>query len=266
MRKIDVEELKTVQIQILDVVSEFCENNAIHYWIDSGTLLGAIRHKGYIPWDDDIDVGMLRKDFDCFVEEFNKNNGRYKCCTIENTPDFPYAFAKVMDTRTALYEPNKEQGVKININIDVFPYDNAPEDAAQLKIMYDRRDKNINWYRRRALPKWSAGNKLKRTIRYALCLLLSPIPKKVFIDRINQNIRRYDKTDTGYVGNFTSDSRILCSKHVFDDFIDVEFEGKMYKAPQGYDLWLKSFYGDYMELPPVDKRISKHHFDAYVED
>ena len=77
MRKIKVEELKKIQIQILDIVDTYCRNNNVNYWIDSGTLLGAVRHKGYIPWDDDIDLGMLRKDYEVFVEKFNKSNNRY---------------------------------------------------------------------------------------------------------------------------------------------------------------------------------------------
>lgn len=266
MRKIEVEELKKIQIQILDVVDTYCRNNKVNYWIDTGTLLGAVRHKGYIPWDDDIDLGMLRKDYEVFVEKFNKSNNRYKCCTMENTYDFPFAFAKVMDTETVLYEPNKEEGIKLSINIDIFVYDNAPDDVEQLKAMYDDRDKNINWYRRRILPKWTSGSKIKKIIRYIFCLLLKIVPRHFFVNKINKNIKQYDETDTGYVGNFTSDSKILCSKEAFDSFIDIEFEGKKYKAPIGYDKWLRAFYGDYMQLPPVEKRVSRHSFEAYVKE
>ena len=265
MRKIDVEELKKVQIQILDVVNDYCKNNNVNYWIDSGTLLGAVRHKGYIPWDDDIDLGMLRKDYEIFVDKFNKSNSRYKCCTMDNTMNFPFSFAKVMDTETVLYEPNKKEGIKLNINIDIFVYDNAPENPEKLKEMYDNRDKNINWYRRRILPKWASGSRTKKIIRYIFCLLLKIIPRQFFVDKINNNIKQYDEIETGYVGNFTADSRILCSKEVFDSFIDMEFEGKKYKAPIGYDKWLKSFYGDYMKLPPLEKRVSRHNFEAYVQ-
>ena len=77
MRKVELEELRKIQISILDVVADFCEKHKINYWIDSGTLLGAIRHKGYIPWDDDIDIGMLREDYDKFKKLFNQYNDRY---------------------------------------------------------------------------------------------------------------------------------------------------------------------------------------------
>ena len=139
MREILLDELKKTQIEILDVVDTFCRENNINYWLDSGTLLGAIRHGGYIPWDDDIDIGMLRKDYDIFLKKFNEKNERYKVYSIENNKNFPYPFGKVLDTHTILYEPN-EQGVKLSVNIDVFIYDNAPNDDKIINKMYKKRD------------------------------------------------------------------------------------------------------------------------------
>ena len=84
MKNISVEELKSVQIAILDVVSKYCDEHGIRYWLDGGTLLGAVRHKGYIPWDDDIDLGMLRPDFDRFIHEFNRYDSRYVVGCVES--------------------------------------------------------------------------------------------------------------------------------------------------------------------------------------
>lgn len=139
MREILLDELKDRQIAILDVVDAFCRENNINYWLDSGTLLGAIRHGGYIPWDDDIDIGMLRPDYDRFLAMFNKFNKQYQVSSVENDINFPYPFGKVLDTHTVLYEPN-EQGVKLAINIDIFVYDNAPEDDKLVERMYRKRD------------------------------------------------------------------------------------------------------------------------------
>lgn len=264
MRKIDVDELKQLQLQILDQVSAYCERENIHYWIDCGTLLGAIRHKGFIPWDDDIDIGMLREDYDKFVAGFNKANDRYQCWTMDNMPDFPFSFAKVMDVKTELYEPNKKGGIKLCVNIDVFPYDNAPEDEQSLNQIYDKRDRHDALHRRRTLPKCGEDGQIKRIVRYILYMFLQIIPRQYLIDRINNNVKKYKDIETHYVGNFTSYARILCRKEVFDSFIDVEFEGKKYKAPVGYDTWLKAFYGDYMKLPPEEQQVSNHKFEAYV--
>lgn len=126
MKQMTIDEVKKVQLQILSHVAKFCDENGICYWIDSGTLLGAIRHKGYIPWDDDIDIGMLREDYDRFSEIFNKANSTYHFLCIENTPDFYLPHGKVCDSETILYEPD-ENGYKSAVNIDIFVYDNAPE-------------------------------------------------------------------------------------------------------------------------------------------
>ena len=118
MKPIDVYELKRIQLEILDNVMKFCDENDINCWLNGGTLLGAIRHKGYIPWDDDIDLGMLRKDYEKFRQLFNVNNTRYKLVCFDDDTEFLYPFGKVIDTSTILYEPD-ENGIKLAVNIDI---------------------------------------------------------------------------------------------------------------------------------------------------
>ena len=264
MKKIDIDELRRIQIQILNQVSAYCEQENIQYWLDCGTLLGAIRHKGFIPWDDDIDIGMLREDYDRFVAGFNQSSDRYQCWTMRNIYDFPFVFAKVMDIKTELYEPNKNNGIKMCINIDVFPYDNAPGNEQVLNDMYNKSKKYTLWFRRRVLPRWGDERQIKRIVRYIVYMLLQIIPRQYFVDKINDNLMKYKNVETDYIGNFTSETRIFCNKEIFDSFIDVEFEGKKYKAPVGYDAWLRAFYGDYMKLPPEEQQVLYHRFEAYV--
>lgn len=265
MRRVLGEELKEIQLQILDVVAAFCEQNGIQYWIDNGTLLGAIRHRGYIPWDDDIDVGMLREDYDRFSSSFNCNNKRYQFVCIENTSDFYLPHGKVCDTSTVLYEPDKN-GNKLAINIDIFVYDNAPDDDEELKKMYVQRDKLRLIHARQKFSSPQEENIAKRVLKlllrtgYRICFSKNSIEKMV------ENSKKYAACETARVGNFTSYTRMVCNKRVFSSFVDVEFEGRRYKAPVGYDEWLRSFYGDYMKLPPEEKRVSHHTFEAFVID
>ena len=266
-KEIKVEELKKIQIGILDYVDDFCKKNNINYWIDTGTLLGAVRHKGYIPWDDDIDIGMLREDYDRFIKLYDNNKDEYyKFYCYENNKDWSFSFGKVLDTRTVLYEPNEEMGIKISVYIDVFVYDNIPENIRKQKMMYKRRNLflklNVGQLFKKSIdPKKEKYNFL----RYPLYYILNLFPKSYFVKKNIENCKKYYNIKTNYVGNFTSKSVIVCNKKIFDSFIELEFEGKKYPAPIGYDEWLKAFYGNYMELPPKEKQISNHKFVSYYK-
>lgn len=265
MREMTLDEVKRTQMEILDFTADFCERNGICYWIDSGTLLGAIRHKGYIPWDDDIDIGMLREDYDRFVKAFRDDCGRFRLLCTENDPGFYLPHGKVCDTSTVLYEPD-ENGFKLAVNVDVFVYDNAPDDDKELEKMYDARDR----YRRictiKSLCVGGEKNAVKRILKQLRRVAYRMFFPGISVQSMIDNSKKHASEETGRVGNFTAFTRMSCSKKVFDSFIDVEFEEKMYKAPIGYDEWLTSFYGNYMELPPVEKRVAHHLYKAYTEE
>lgn len=267
MQKLTTDDLKEIQVEILDAVNAFCKEHDIHYWLDSGTLLGAIRHKGYIPWDDDIDIGMLRPDFERFLQEFSKesDDGRYYVICNELDSTCPYPYAKVMDRQTLLYEPD-ETGLKLCVNIDLFVYDNAPADDRACKRMYDRRDayRSMDLLQNRMI---GGHGLVKDFVVFWGYHIFRHFPTGCFAAKMSENARQYENQQTGYVGNFTSYTRIMSAIHIFDSFVSVPFEGKMYDAPAGYDEWLTDFYGDYMQLPPEEKRIAHHMFVGYrLED
>ena len=263
MRPILCDELKQRQLEILDAVAAFCEENEIAYWIDCGTLLGAIRHKGYIPWDDDIDIGMLRPDFERFSALFNKENKRFCFSTIDYDENFLYSHGKVMDTETVLYEPDRK-GIKLAVNVDIFVYDNAPDSDEATKKQYDKRDIYRKLHGVRVWKHTPNGNLIRRMAVRFMRILVKPFPKNYFMKKMSENAKLYKDTPTRRVGDFTSFTRMTCDKSVFDSFIYAEFEGKNYRIPQGYDAWLKAFYGDYMKLPPEEERVTHHSFEAYA--
>ena len=266
MKEINLKELRKIQLEILDNVDNFCKKHNINYWLDCGTLLGAVRHSGYIPWDDDIDIGMLREDYDKFLTQYNKNNKRYQLFAVENSDDYYFAFGKVIDTNTVLYEPDEKTGIKCGVYIDIFVYDNAPDDDEKVQKMYDKRDYYNKLRIAQLYPNlYDHESLFKKTIRFFVNIYLKFLPKNYYTTKVVENSKRYMNQKTKRVGNFTSASRIICDKHIFDSFTEVTFEKRKYPAPKGYDAWLKSFYGDYMKLPPKEKQISNHQFKAYYK-
>ena len=267
MEKIEVEELKKIQVKILNYVDDFCKKNNINYWLDSGTLLGAVRHKGFIPWDDDIDLGMLREDYNKFMEFFNKdNNSNYKFCCYENNKKWPYPYGKILNTNTIMYEPDEKYGIKSSVFVDLFPYDNIPQDDKEREKAFKKRNlyKKLNNLQRYKSFYIESKNRYN-FIRYPFHLLMKLFPEGYFIKKSIENSKMYNNKESNLVGNFTGTMKQWCDKDVFNSFIELEFEGRKYPAPVGYDKWLTSFYGDYMKLPPIEKRVSHHRFIAYYK-
>lgn len=262
MKELTIDELKEIQLNILKYFAEICEQNDIRYWLEFGTLIGAVRHKGYIPWDDDVDVGMLREDFEKLSAVFNKDSSNYKFYSYDSDPTFPFAYGKIIDENTILIEP----GVESSVYIDIFIFDNAPAQAAKLKKIYDKRDK----YRR--LDRITKGvantgkNPLKKVFAAVVRYKYRKKPQNYFIGKISENSKTYQHIQTGYVGNFLGWKRIIAPVEILQNFILMEFEGCQFKAPAEYDKWLRLYYGDYMQLPPEDQRVSHHEFKAYLKE
>lgn len=261
MRKIGIKEIKLVQLSILSEVASFCDRNEIKYWLDGGTLIGAVRHKGYIPWDDDIDIGMLRADYIKFSNLFNAANKQYRfiSCELGSSP-FPYG--KVIDSNTVLYEPD-ENGFKTSINIDIFPYDDAPCDEKEIKRLFDKRDRYLKLYVLQEgliMP----NKTWKKLIKKISKVILSVIPKGYFAKKEVENAGSYNGRGCSLVGNFCGVTRAICDKTISDETIDAVFEGKFFKIPKRYHEWLTTFYGDYMTLPPEEERVNHGTSVAFV--
>jgi len=267
MRRLSLEEMKEKQLNILSDVAAFCEENRIQYWLDYGTLIGAIRHKGYIPWDDDIDIGMLRPDYDRFMKLYNRKESPYRAYDAETKKGFMIPFGKALDTDTVLYEPD-QSGLKYHINIDIFVYDNIPEDIEEDKKLFAKRDRlrNLEEFRNARIdPKGSVIRKLSLKAKHAVIQL---VPKGYFFREIIRNARKNAGPETGWLGLLTGWdwSFIRFERKMVEKTVDVTFEGRTFKAPADYDGWLRNIYGDYMTLPPEEKRVTHHSFVAYTKD
>lgn len=266
MKEITSSELKKLELDILIHVASFCEKQGIQYWIDYGTLLGAVRHHGFIPWDDDIDIAMRRDQYEQFASTFSDPNGRYVFKRFEDDPNYHYAFGKVLDTNTVLYEPNKKKGLKIAVYIDVFPYDNAPEDDGEFAKLIARRNQNIHLRRLQISEKHNGGKIRSCLVDIFGKILKIILPASILVRKQIELENKYRNVRTKYVCDLGGEGKTRLEKDWLHEFEDIEFEGRFFKAPKEYDKVLTAKYGDYMTLPPVDKRVPIHSFEAYYLD
>lgn len=253
----DIKELRAIQTGILDDIHKFCTANGITYFLSCGTLIGAVRHKGYIPWDDDIDLYMPREDYERFLSSYKDGEGRYLVIDPKAEKHYFYTFAKVVDTRTLLVE-TETAGYRIGVYVDIFPVDYVSDDEAERIRIFKR--KRLLYKIRRC--KISNENYLKSRLAY-YCYRLLPVSVKTIDRMIDRLVVRREPTNT--VANMTEAGPSVAGCLPATDMeasVDIEFEGKMYKTMIGYKDYLSRTYGDYMTLPPVDKRVT-HSFEAY---
>lgn len=256
-KKIELNELKRISLDILVDVADFCEKNDITYFLACGTLLGAIRHKGFIPWDDDVDIMMPRPDYEKFLNTYDSDI--YKLCKPSEGRLY---YAKAYDSRTIKLEEgiDYKKYKPLGIDIDIFPLDGIVNDDNIVNKMYKRECFLEMLLRLSNQPIFYRKNKLKAINR----IIPRIIGSKNIVRMIEKNAKQYDYVKSDYVvrmrrsmNGFTG----ALPKAVYEKCY-VEFEGHNFIAPKGYDEWLQKFFGNYMELPPVEKRVA-HICDCY---
>lgn len=245
-----IDALHVALLEIMDEIDRICRVNDIDYFLDSGSALGAIRHHGFIPWDDDIDVGMTRENYEIFLkvseEELNPN---FFLQTIETDKGYNKLHAKIRKNNTVFMEHKTEnKDMHHGVFIDIFPFDRIP-----IKF-----SKSILWlnesYQRTYHRKVDEG--YTRSIFKSLLskILIGRHPQRSF-DRLCKIFAwRNDRGVVSY--NYFFEEHYIFPKRIFEGIFDVDFEGRKYKLMTGYDEYLRIMYGDYMQLPPVEKRIT----------
>ena len=252
-REILLEERRRIQLDMLEEFQEFCEKKGIKYSLAYGTLIGAIRHKGYIPWDDDVDIMMPLPDMQRLKNEFISDNVKY--CDIDTEKHFEYGFSRLACKKTF-----GKAGVSFKsygVNIDVYPVlsvadtlEERDEYFEKGRLLLNKRLKYIKW---RGLA-----------MSY---LPISTIPGfdrsvREYRDYMMQNSYPYGATNHFFVygGDLSKKERELCTYDfdLFDGLIKVDFEGFKLNAIERYHEYLTYYYGDYMQLPPEEDRIPYH--------
>ena len=264
MRELLLDEIKDIELNLLRSIDEFCRNNQITYYIHAGTLLGAVRHKGFIPWDDDIDICMLREDYNKFKSLVSNENCGFAFICFENEEKYPYVFGKVYDKDTILVESDRN-GASIGIYIDVFPIDNLPN-SMEKAAAFVKRCHSLAWVQMMASD--TKIRRAKTKLRQVVKVMLTPLSKLIGYKKLavilNKKVQKYNVVESKYVSNIVSPNYMhVYEKEWFKETVRIPFETIEVNAPAGYKKLLQTMYGDYMKLPPAEKRVSHHDFKAY---
>lgn len=262
MEKISAEDFKNISFDMLKHFAGLCEKHNLRYVLDYGTLLGAIRHGDFIPWDDDIDVTMPREDYNK-LGEITKTNPRslgeyYRLASYDNEYSVHKAYYNIVDIRTITVSPYRMKRYYYPIWIDVFPMDIMPDDNAQADQIYNECAELAH----AAQACVNAGyGRLKYFRRFKnLINMHNQLAMFKELDRLAQSIKM-----GGRLTQYLCPDRVIDDISYFsyyEDFIPWKFRDTNFRVPRNYDERLTCVYGDYMTLPPVEKRVS-HVTEAY---
>ena len=268
MKKIEEKEAKNILVSILKYFDKFCRDRGFHYSVAGGTLIGALRHKGFIPWDDDIDVFMPREEYTRFLKEFKSE--RYRLFKIEKKSWWYFGSSRITDPTTIVYWDWDNTTPHHGLWLAVLPIDGYPGDKIwnkQLKslLFWDAlvRLKQSPWVDEVSIPR----NIMKKLGQF----MLYPVSNYYIGKKIQSILCKYPIGTTEELGNNATYK--LCKDYIphhfpgdcMDEYIDVEFEGLKVMAMAGYDKYLTKIFGDWRQLPPEDQRVS-HGITAYYID
>ena len=267
MKRLDLHDIKEFELKILLQFDEYCRKRKLKYYLAGGTLLGAVRHKGFIPWDDDIDVCMPRTDYEKFLEEVKKQQIGSTLVVSEpcfKNMDLP--FCKIFAENTVVNNKYVTDKANSKLWIDVLPVDGLPSDIDMVKQIY----RKCKFYRT-MLGLCSANlgegtSSFRKWSKYFLKPLAKIYGKDALINKLAEIGKQHPYETSNYVGIVTwglygAGERML--KREFEKAVEVEFEGYKFPAFSCWDSYLHGLYGDYMKLPPIEKRQT-HDMEAYL--
>lgn len=255
-----IKKIQEIELKNLRVLDEVCKKLGIEFFLYGGSLIGAVRHKGFVPWDDDLDVAMSRKDYMRFVNEApNLLPENYCLQTPYNDKKSPYSYTKLRLNGTKYVEYINRKKKSQGIYVDIYPIDNLPDSDEEYYKSYKKHSKYsklLSWRQSPYLEEKSHSLKVfvKRFVKFTISAFLKIVPQPCFIKKLDKIATQYNSIDTAKKGNFHYPKPVNYFKNLYP-LQDGVFEGYSVKLPGDWHQHLTSRYGNYMQFPPEEERI-----------
>ena len=258
----DLTVVQNILLDAMDQIHNLCEETGIVYYLIGGSALGAVRHKGFIPWDVDIDIAMHREDYDRFAEIAEKRlPPGLSFHDYKNTPKYYSPHATVcVDDVCAIIDPNYYREAKLgNLLVDIFPLDNAPDDEELREKQARELKRLVRIHSRKECVLYKRNTLIQVLIKKMIRIALLPYSLERLEARRDAILTRYDADDTKCWCSMVSHypyTRQCMDKEIYGVPVKMEFAGRMYYVPHKTEAYLTRIFGEhYMELPPVEKRV-----------
>ncbi len=249
--KVMVKNIQKIVLGILYELDDFCRKYNIVYFLSGGTCLGAVRHQGFIPWDDDADIMMPRKDYERFLDLYSKyHSERYGIGALSIDHNWKTKHARMWDKNTTLKFKNIDAG-EIGVFIDILPIDGLPKNALMRKIHY-KYNKIICAIGNTCIRTNYSENESNKTLKRIVGIFTKRMDPRFFFKWMNKNASKYDFDKSMYVGVIMAahygERETIEQKHMRTAAY-LDFEDREFPVPVGYEVYLKNLYGDYMKIP-----------------
>ena len=261
----DIREIQQMELGIMEYIHEVCQKIGVKYFLAYGSLIGAVRHKGFIPWDDDMDICMLREDYEKLQDYLIANpDERYEVMSYKNNLNYVYPFMKVQDNQTYLLEEDVRIDSNMGIYVDIFPVDGYEDDSVfKDKMTRLIKKRQLSCYTFKGIT--NTKSLLNSLIRYISVIIFYFTNTNKYIRGIDElaKSRKVDDYELVDYLIYKDMNKPVWKREWLNQTITGVFEGKEFMIPKNYHEILTSDYGDYMQLPPVELRFSHHDFQLW---
>lgn len=256
-------ELQLCQLRILKAVDKICKEHGIEYFLYCGTLLGAVKFRGFIPWDDDLDIAMTRENLDKFQLIASEELPDHLFLQNYLTDGYPFFMTKIRNSNTTFFEPHM-MGMKVNhgVFIDIFTIDPVPADLDGRKKFQKKQQRLMFWLHVGRIKRDRKRYKfIKRVVNPIVTLISRCLSQDYLIGKYTELVTKFEGVDTGFVGNTSKAFGMKKSYRIEDiwPLRELRFEDQFFPVPNNYDAVLRQDYGDYTVMPAeADQNPNRH--------